>query len=216
MIKQSGADIAIGRYERISEHNTMQFVRSQEVKERTNMEELLVLYGEDEDKYINAVLVTNKLFKRELFEDGIRYPIGRLIDDEFIIYKLIYKSKKIVYTDDVMYAYVQSDSSVMRTNFKEKRVYDTIDVYDEVYAFFKEKGTEELNKKILIRYLSYCVELAQKTSTSNIIDNKERVYQYLKDKFEAKSDEAKEKIEIEKYKAFYQEFYKIVDRKETL
>lgn len=211
MLQKTDADIAIGRYERISEHDEMQFVNTGEIKECTNMEELMILYGEDEDKYINAVLVTNKLYKHELFEENIRFPIRRLIDDEFIIYKLIYKSKKIAYTDDVMYAYVQSDSSVMRTNFKEQRVYDTIDVYDEVYSFFKENGTEELNKKILIRYLSYCVELAQKTSTSTIIEDKERVYQYLKEKFNQKKEEAKEKIEMEKYQYFYEEFHKIVD-----
>jgi len=211
MIQKTDADIAIGRYQRVSEHETMQFINSGKIKERTNMEELLVLYGEDEDKYINAVLVTNKLFKRELFEDNVRFPIGRLIDDEFIIYKLIYKSKKIVCTDDVMYAYVQSDSSVMRKNFKEKRVHDTIDVYDEVYAFFKENGNDELNKKILVRYLSYCVELAQKTSTSIVIDDKKKVYQYLNEKFEQKSKEAKEKIELEIYQNFYSEFHKIID-----
>lgn len=211
MLERAGADIAIGKYQRISEHDEMKFINSGEVKECTNLEELLVLYGEDEDRYINAVLVTNKLFKRELFEGNVRFPIGRLIDDEFIIYKLIYKSKKIVYTDDVMYAYVQSDSSVMRTNFKEQRVHDTIDVYDEVYNFFKENGTEELNKKILIRYLSYCVELAQKTSTSTVIDNKEKIYQLLKEKFNQKTDEAKEKIGLERYQDFYEEFYKVID-----
>lgn len=211
MLEQTGADIAVGRYQRISEHDEMQFVNSGEIKECTNMEELMILYGEDEDKYINAVLVTNKLFKRKLFEENVRFPIRRLIDDEFIIYKLIYKSKKIVYTNDVMYAYVQSDSSVMRTNFKEQRVNDTIDVYDEVYEFFKVNGTKKLNKEILIRYLSYCVELAQKTSTSTVIDDKEKVYQFLKEKFNQKTEEAKNEIGIEKYKYFYKEFYKIVD-----
>lgn len=213
MLQKTNADIAIGRYERISEHDEMQFINTGEIKECTNMEELMILYGEDEDKYINAVLVTNKLFKRELFEGDVRFPIRRLIDDEFIIYKLIYKSKKIVYTNDVMYAYVQSDSSIMRTDFKEQRVYDTIDVYDEVYGFFKENGTEELNKKILIRYLSYCVELAQKTSTSTIIDDKEKVYQYLKGKFNQKTEGAKKKIGLEKYQHFYEEFHKVVDSK---
>lgn len=211
MLEQTDADIAVGRYQRISEHDEMQFVNSGEIKECSNMEELMILYGEDENKYINAVLVTNKLFKRKLFEENVRFPIRRLIDDEFIIYKLIYKSKKIAYTNDVMYAYVQSDSSVMRTNFKEQRVHDTIDVYDEVYEFFKVNGTEKLNKEILIRYLSYCVELAQKTSTSTVIDDKEKVYQFLKEKFNQKTEEAKNEIGIEKYKYFYEEFYKIVD-----
>lgn len=212
MLQLSKADIAIGRYQRISEHETMQFVNSGEIKERTSREELLELYGEDEDRYINAVLVTNKLFRRSLFGDDIRYPIRRLIDDEFIIYKLIDKSNKIVYTDDVMYAYVQSDSSVMRTNFKEQRVYDTIDVYDEVYSFFKEKADEELNRKIMIRYLSYCIELAWKTSKSEIIDDKEKVYQYLNEKFEAKKEEAKEKIGQEKFEKFNVEFHEIIDK----
>lgn len=215
MIEKTGADIAIGRYHRISEHEDMQFKNSGEVKECTNMEELMLLYGEDIDDYINAVLVTNKLYKHKLFEGNVRFPVGRLIDDEFIIYKLIYKAKKIVYTDDIMYAYVQSNSSVMRTNFKEQRVYDTMDVYDEVYAFFKKNGTEELCKKILIRYLDYCGEMARRTSTSTVINNKdkEKLYEYLKGKFKEKTEEAKELIESKRYEFFYEEFHKVVDKK---
>lgn len=211
MIQKSGADIAVGRYQRISEHETMHFVNTGEVQEYTSIQELLILYGEDEDKYVNAVLVTNKLFNRELFGDDIRYPLHRIIDDEFIIYKLIDRSKKIVCTDDVMYAYVQSDSSVMRANFKEKRVYDTIDAYDEVYEFFKDKNQEELIEKILIRYLGYCVELAQKTSKSDYIEDKTKIYQYLNDKFTEKSQVAINKIDSMIYENLYQEFHKVID-----
>lgn len=211
MLQKTNADIAIGRYKRVYENETMHFINSGEMKEITSREELLELYGEDEDRYINAVLVTNKLFRRSLFGDDIRFPIRRLIDDEFIIYKLIDKSRKIVYTDDVMYAYVQSNSSVMRTNFKEQKVYDTIDVYDEVYGFFKEREDKELNEKIMIRYLSYCVELAWKTSKSEIIYDKEKVYRYLNEKFEAKKEEAKEKIGKERFEKFSEEFHKIID-----
>lgn len=211
MIQETNADIAIGRYKRVSEHETMNFVNTGEVKERTSREQLLELYGEDIDRYVNSVLVTNKLFNKKLFGEEIRYPIRRLIDDEFIIYKLIDKAKKIVYTDDVMYAYVQSDGSVMRTNFKEKRVYDTMDVYDEVYAYFREKDDKELNRLVMIRYLLYCVEMVRKTSMSEIIEDKKKVYEYLKEKFEAKSKEAKEKIGQERYDKFYGEFYEIID-----
>ena len=212
MIQETNADIAIGRYKRISEHDTMKFVNTGDMKERSSREQLLELYGEDIDRYVNSVLVTNKLFNKKLFGNEIRYPIRRLIDDEFIIYKLIDRASKIVYTDDVMYAYVQSDGSVMRTNFKEKRVHDTMDVYDEVYAYFKEKDDKELNRLVMIRYLLYCVEMAQKTSMSEIIENKKKVYEYLKEKFEAKSEESKEKIGQERYEKFYGEFYEIVDK----
>ena len=69
MIENTGADIAVGRYARISEHDEMKFINTGEVKECTNMEELLVLYGEDEDKYVNAVIMTNKLFNRRSFSN---------------------------------------------------------------------------------------------------------------------------------------------------
>ena len=211
MIEKTGADIAIGRFKRISKDETMQFENSGEIKEHTNVEQLLELYGEDPDIYVNSVLVTNKLFKRTLFDNNVRFPTGRIIDDEFVIYKLIDKSHKIAYTNDVMYAYVQSSSSIMRANFKAKRVYDTIDIYDEVYEYFKGKYTDELDKKILIRYLSYCVELAQKTKASEMIDDKDTIYEYLKEKFEIKLDEAKEKIEKEKFEKFYEDFYKEIN-----
>ncbi len=156
----------------------------------------------------------NKLFRRKLFDNNTKFPIHRLIDDEFIIYKLIDKSNKIVYTDDIMYAYVQSNSSIMRSNFKAQKVYDTIDVYDEVYNYFKGKYTPELDNKILIRYLSYCVELAQKTKKSNVIDDKSILFKYLKEKFEAKLEEAKEKIEKNKYEKFCNDFYEVIDNVE--
>ncbi len=214
MLETTNADIAIGRFKRVSEQDIMDFQNSGEIKEHTNIEQLMILYGENVDDYINSVLVTNKLFRRKLFDNNTRFPIHRLIDDEFIIYKLIDKSKKIAYTDDVMYAYVQSNSSVMRTNFKAQKVYDTIDVYDEVYDYFKGKYTSELDNNILIRYLGYCVELAQKTKNSIVIDDKNLLYKYLQEKFEAKLEEAKEKIEKSKYEKFYNDFYEVINNAE--
>ena len=103
------------------------FTNTGEQKELTNMEKLLVLYGEDEGEYINSVIVTNKLYRKELFEK-CKISSKSYIDDEFIMYKLIYNSKKSSITSDIMYAYVQSEESIMRASFKERRVHDTLDV----------------------------------------------------------------------------------------
>ncbi len=206
MIEEGNADIVEGHYKRVSGYDENVFTNTETKKEYTNMEKLLVLYGEDEIEYINSVIVTNKLYRRELFNEA-KFPINRIIDDEFIMYKLMYNSKKIISTPDIMYAYVQSEESVMRASFKEKRVHDTLDVYDEVYEFFKDKGNNELIEKILIRYLGYGIELTEKTSKSQDIQDKKRVYEYIKSKFEEKAKIAEDKVNKEEYNKIKEEFY---------
>lgn len=210
MIKDGNADIVEGHYKRVSGYDEDVFTNTGKLQEYTNIEKLLILYGDDEVEYINSVIVTNKLYRRNLFKE-IRFPVNRIIDDEFIIYKLIYNSKKIISTSDIMYAYVQSEESVMRASFKEKRVHDTLDVYDEVYEFFKDKGNDRLIEKILIRYLKYGIELTQKTSKSKDIIDKNKTYEYIRNKFEEKSSIAENKIEQNEYNKIKDEFYEILN-----
>lgn len=210
MLEEGNADIVECHYRRTSKYEEGIFTNTGTQKEYTNMEKLLVLYGEDEGEYINSVLVTNKLYRKELFKE-VRFPVNRIIDDEFIMYKLTYNSKKIISTPDIMYGYFQSEESIMRATYKEKRVHDTLDVYDEVYEFFKDKGNDELIEKILIRYLGYGIELTQKTSKSRDITDKNRVYEYIKNKFEEKAEMAEEKVDKEKYNKIKKEFYEALD-----
>ena len=210
MIEKGNADIAEGHYKRVSGYDEDIFTNTGKKEEYSNIEKLLILYGENEVEYINSVIVTNKLYRKELFND-VKFPTNRIIDDEFIMYKLLYNSKKIVATPDIMYAYVQSEESVMRASFKEKRVHDTLDVYDEVYEFFKDKGNDELIEKILIRYLGYGIELTQKTSRSKEITDKNRVYEYIKNKFEEKSRISEDKLNKEKYNKIKKEFYEALE-----
>ena len=206
MIEEEKADIVEGHYKRVNGYDEKVFTNTGIKNEYTNIEKLLVLYGNDETEYINSVIVTNKLYRKYLFNE-VKFPINRIIDDEFIMYKIMYNSKKIISTPDIMYAYVQSEESVMRASFKEKRVYDTLDVYDEVYEFFKDKENDELIEKILIRYLGYGIELTQKTIRSKDIEDKKRVYKYIKNKFEEKAKIAEDKVNKEEYNKIKEEFY---------
>lgn len=210
MLEENNADIVEGHYKRVARYEENVFTNTGMKKEYTNMEKLLVLYGSDETEYINSVIVTNKIYRKELFEE-IRFPVNRIIDDEFIMYKLIYNSKKIISTPDIMYAYVQSEESVMRSSFKEKRVHDTLDVYDEVYDFFKDKENDELIEKILVRYLGYGIELTQKTSRSKDIENKNKVYEFIKSKFEEKAKIAEDKVNNEEFNKIKKEFYEALN-----
>lgn len=54
-----------------------------------------------------------KLFKKELFDD-IRFPLGKLSEDYFIMYKLFMKAGKVSYISEPMYNYLQRQSSISR------------------------------------------------------------------------------------------------------
>lgn len=66
-------------------------------------------------------LIWNKLYRRELAE-GVRFPSGTKIDDEYFTYRLLGNAKKLVHSDLVCYAYRQQDTSVMHQKFSLKRV----------------------------------------------------------------------------------------------
>ena len=53
-----------------------------------------------------------KLYRRELFEN-MRYPVGKLHEDEFLTYKLIFACEKVAYTPSKTYLYFQNAGSIM-------------------------------------------------------------------------------------------------------
>lgn len=64
-----------------------------------------------------------KLYKMKLFEN-IRFPVGRLSEDYFIMYKLFDNSNKIVYSSYPVYYYMQRDGSISKS---KKINYDYIE-----------------------------------------------------------------------------------------
>ena len=186
MIKENDADIAECAFKRVPDYNfDFTLPKKEEIKETTNVQKLKELYSEDEDEYVKTVVIWNKLYKKELF-NGVKYPSRTLLDDEYVTYKLIYPAKKIVSTNRIMYAYLQTDSSIMRSGYKENRVYDILWSYEQAYYFFKEKDNEELQKAVLLKHEFYCIELAEKTMKSDAMKDKNAVIDAIKRNFEEK------------------------------
>ena len=138
-IKTNDAEIVECGVERVEENKEYFFpIKTNNIRTMNREEALVELYGKNDEEHVKTVIMCNKLFKRELFDD-ISYIPGRVIDDETIIYKLISKSNRIVELYDTLYAYVQSSNSVMRKDFSMKRLDDSIDVYNECIEFFESE-----------------------------------------------------------------------------
>lgn len=91
-----------------------------------------------------------KLYRRSLF-DNIRYPYGRLFEDEYVTYKLMYISKKIVVIDKPLYYYMVNHESITQTLSIQKKMDEYTAQLDRI-SFFSEKS-EYIYKKAILKYL---------------------------------------------------------------
>jgi len=89
------------------------------------------------------VMAWNKIYKKSLFtQNDIRFPYGKIHEDNFTTYKLYNKANKIALISDKLYYYVQRDNSIMAV-FNEKR-FDILLALDEIKEYFKDKNEFKL------------------------------------------------------------------------
>ena len=81
-----------------------------------------------------------KLWKTNLWVD-IRFPEGKLHEDQFTIYKIIDKIYCSVLSENKMYFYFKREGSIGHSGFS-KRTYDLHDAIQEEYSFITTKYPE--------------------------------------------------------------------------
>ena len=120
----------------------------------TGNEMLNNLYSND--GVIN-VIACNKLYKKKLFSD-IRYPTGKIHEDEGTTYKLLYKVKKATIIRKKLYYYRNNPNSITRKEFNIKRL-DILDILKDRILFFESHDETELRDKTIKAYLYTLINL---------------------------------------------------------
>ncbi|MCR2823822.1 glycosyltransferase family 2 protein [Lederbergia panacisoli] len=138
-----------------------------------NIEALNNLYN---NNYVPTVVAWNKLYKKELFAD-IRFPKGKIHEDEFTMYKLLFSSKKVAITPKGLYYYLQRGNSIMGENFNPKRL-NILEAYSNQIEFYSKKKLFDLKLKAVLKQESNLRNLMRKTLNSNL-DNKRELFDYL-------------------------------------
>ena len=72
---------------------------------------------------------TNKLFKKTLFET-VRFPVGKIVEDAFVIMKLLLQAKRVVVSDWPGYFYFHRDDSIIGAAFSKKS-FDVIEAWEK-------------------------------------------------------------------------------------
>ena len=104
-------------------------------------------------------------------DDGkldIVYPDGKIHEDEFTTYKLLYKAERCTYTSKQYYYYRIRPESITNEKYNKKRL-DIIEAFQERLEFAKAINNDEFFIKTLETMSYLC------------IDNNIRSYKFLKD-----------------------------------
>lgn len=103
------------------------------------------------------VTAWNKLYKRELF-DTIRFPEGKINEDNFIAHEVFFRCKQIVILGAVLYYYVQRADSIMSSKVSVRNL-DDIEAFCNRIFFYQMHGLEKYVYKttqiMQINYISY-------------------------------------------------------------
>ena len=73
-----------------------------------------------EENNVAAVIAWSKLYAKELFI-GLRYPVGKVHEDEFLTYKLLHRAGSVGYLPASLYFYFQNPDGIMRKAFSLSR-----------------------------------------------------------------------------------------------
>ena len=101
-----------------------------------------------------------KLYHISLFE-SLRYPVGKLHEDEFTTYRALYQAGTIAVISGRLYAYYQNPEGITHSRWNPRRM-DVLDAFDQQIAFAQETGRDRLLFKALEGSIySTCSQLEQ-------------------------------------------------------
>lgn len=92
----------------------------------------------------------NKLYHKSLFED-VQYPAGKIHEDDYTTWKLLWKSEFVAITNLYLYYYLQRSDSIMGKPFEKKRL-ERLDAYEEKIAFLNYHGMTRAYEWLVITY----------------------------------------------------------------
>lgn len=122
-----------------------------------------------EDFFVNNELhpisACGRLFKTSLFEN-VRFPEGRIHEDRFTTYKLLFKYDKVVYIYDDLYYCYENDASITRSSWDPKRLDDIVAIEQQLKYFSSSKYTR-VYWFLLNEYATLLLYSIKKASRSN-------------------------------------------------
>lgn len=149
-------DVVVCNLNYVYDENTKIEVSSKIEKDTTNIKKT----------YVNMYpCVWNKIYKKKLFSNDIRFKKGVWFEDVDFLYKLFPYVKSIGVVNKALNQYVQRPGSITKTF--DKRLYNYIDNFNELIDFYKERNLyQDYQKELEYCYVRYLLATFVKQATN--------------------------------------------------
>lgn len=139
---ENDCDIAVCGYEVFEEFVPAKEVSYSSGNTYSGIDMLWRIYSKNHTEYVESTVSWNKLYRKRLF-DKIRFPKGKIHEDEATTYKIYCNARKVCVIPCTLYYYYQNQTGIMKRKFNTSRL-DYLEALYERYFFFSEKGFQNL------------------------------------------------------------------------
>lgn len=94
-----------------------------------------------------ATVPWGKLYRRSCFE-GIRYPVGKIHEDEFVTYRILFREPTVVAVSAPLYFYYKNPGGITKGLWTPARL-DLLEAIDQQLVYFEERQISSMMKKRL-------------------------------------------------------------------
>ena len=135
---ENGCEISMGRYvsvaDGIEEQND--FTNKISIYDENGFWEYVysLMLENEFDISVNFIISCNKLIKKEIV-DEVKFPVGKLHEDEFVIHQWVSKCKKIAFLNSKLYYYVRHSDSIMGERSKQS-VINAAEAFEQREKYF--------------------------------------------------------------------------------
>lgn len=147
-----------------------------------------------EDAYVNesfAMVAVAKLYKKESFKE-IRYPVGKLHEDEFTTYRVLFQYSETAVVQSEMYYYYTNPDGIINSEWSVKRL-DVLEAFEEQIKFFKANGLNRAFKKAVYGYFG---TFKRSIIALKKIDDKKEYCRTMKKKFNIELREYRQRVGV--------------------
>lgn len=113
---------------------------------------------------MNATIACAKLYRKECF-DNVRYPVGKVHEDEFLTYRILFRHTHLSVVKAPLYGYFRNEQGITRSHWNPKRMM-IFDAYEEQLIYFRKKQKPLIVKDRYHNYLwaiTYQMEMLEET-----------------------------------------------------
>ena len=100
---------------------------------------------------VNAIVAWGKLYRKECFQT-IRYPLGKLHEDEFTTYKILFKYQTVAVIAEPLYAYFTNLDGITKSGMTRFKV-DGFVAIEEQIEYLHTIGCDRASRAQICKYM---------------------------------------------------------------